>query len=234
MPQPRAPKIDWLLEAWNLSTTLTDVPTRPLKLGSLGRVPLDESVESYLASLQTRINGFLNYCVAMKFGARQAKMLARFDGDDSRHLIATRNALKKQGMDFDERATAAIFVHAQIGFIRHHWYLDEPNRITLPVTLVAVAGKSAGLKNAVAAGKKRRTDRRGPITKLVERARRHDPDATCLEVLDRICDGDANDRETVKGVKDGRLHYRNAKGKLVSMGLDRFENIFSQQRPSTG
>ena len=155
MPQPRSPQVDWLLEAWNLATAIAAVPARPLKLGSLGRLPLDESVESYLAGLQTRLNQFLNYCVAKKLGAGKAKTLAIFDGGDSRHLIATRNALKAAGMDFDERATAAIFVHAQIGIVRRDCYLDEPSRSTLPVTLAAIAGKSAGLQNAVAASQPR-------------------------------------------------------------------------------
>lgn len=164
MPQPRAPKVDWLLEAWNLSTTLVDVPTRPLKIPGLGQVPLDASVESYLVGLQTRLNAFLNYCVAIKLGAGKAKTLPRFDSDDSRHLTTTRNALKKAGMDFDERATAAIFVHAQIGFVQQHRHLDDANRITLPVTLAAIAGKSAALTNAINASRQRNVDRRSRPT----------------------------------------------------------------------
>ena len=33
------------------------------------------------------------------------------------------------------------------------------------------------------------------------------------------------DRDTVQGLKDNRLHYINGKGKLVSMGLDRFPQL---------
>lgn len=234
MPQPRAPKVDWLLEAWHLSTTLLDVPTRPLNLGSLGRVPLDESVESYLAGLQARLNDFLNYCVAKKFGGR-AKGLRAFGGEDSRDLIATRNELKQAGMDFDERATAAIFVHVQIGFIRQHYYLREPSRITLPVTLAAIAGKSAALTNAINASHQRDVDRRGPIARFVAAERKRDPCATCAQVLDRICDSnDLAIRDVVKRFSDGRLFYLDDDGTETSMGLDRFETIFSEQKPSTG
>ncbi len=235
MPKPRAPKIDWLLEAWNLATRLADVPARRLTLGSLGPVPLDESVESYLASLQIKLNEFLNYSVTIKLGAGQAKALPKFDGDDSRHLIAARNELRRAGMDFDERATAAIFVHAQIGFVRQHLYLDDTSRITLPVTLAAIAGKSAALTNAINASGQHNVDRRGRIARIVADERKRDPFATCLEVLNRICDSnDLEVREVIQGYKDDRLFYLDKNGKEASIGLDRFENIFSLQKPSTG
>lgn len=234
MPQPRSPKVDWLLEAWHLSTTLLHVPTRPLTLGSLGRVPLDETVESYLAGLQARLNAFLNYCVAVKLGAR-ARTLRAFDGDDSQHLIATRNELNHAGMDFDERATAAIFVHAQIGFIRQHCYLDEASRVALPVTLAAIAGKSAALTNAVNASYRRHGDRRGPIARIVAEERTRDKHATYAEVLDRICNSNNTEtREVIKGFKDGRLWFIDDDGSETSITLDRFATIFSEQKPSTG
>lgn len=224
-----------MLEAWSLSTTLADVPARPLKLGSLGRVPLDESVENYLAGLQTKLNEFLNHSVVITLGTGMAKTLPRFDSYDSRHLIATRNELKRAGMDFDERATAAIFVHAQVGFVRQHRYLDDPDRITLPVTLAAIAGKSAALTNAINASRKRNVDRRGPIARIVAGERKRDPSATCPQVLHRICDSnDMETREVVRAYKDGRLFYWDDDGKEVSIGYDRFETIFSEQKPSTG
>lgn len=235
MPKPRAPNIDWLLEAWNLSTRLVDVPARRLTLGSLGPVPLDESVESYLASLQIKLNEFLNYSVTIKLGAGKAKTLPRFDGDDSLHLIAARNELKRAGMDFDERATAAIFVHAQICFVRQHRYLADPSRITLPVTLAAIAGKSAALTNAINASRQRNVDRRGPIPRIVADERSRDPFASCADVLHRICNSnDREVREVVLRYTDGRLFYRDDDGEEASMGLDRFETIFSEQKPSTG
>jgi len=47
--------------------------------------------------------------------------------------------------------------------------------------------------------------------------------------LNLLCGG-----EVVKECKDGRVWYWNEKGTLTSIGLDRFETIFSEQKPSTG
>ena len=54
--------------------------------------------------------------------------------------------------------------------------------------------------------------------------RRRDRHVTAMQALDRLCGGDV-----VKEYKDDRVYYWDAKDKLVSVGLNRFETIFSQQ-----
>ena len=75
---------------------------------------------------------------------------------------------------------------------------------------------------------------RFPVCRLAGE-RKRDPSATCPQVLHRICDSnDMETREVVRAYKDGRLFYWDDDGKEVSIGYDRFETIFSEQKPSTG
>lgn len=162
MAQPRAPKIDWLLEAWKLSTVLVNVPSRKLRSREFGVIPLDDDVETSLRELQGKLNAYLNFQTAKQFGVSRAKSLPQFGGANFRNAKDTVNLLRKAGVVFSDEAHTAVFVHVQIDFILQHCYLDRVEQVLLPATVASVAGKSVGLQTAVAAahGRPRRQDLR--------------------------------------------------------------------------
>jgi hypothetical protein len=147
MPQPRAPKTDWLLEAWKLANSLADVPNRPHKFGA-AFVPLDDDIARDLRERQEHLNKFLQYRVQLELGAQAPAQFERFD---AQHVVDTRNALTRAGMVFSERDQAAIHAHVSIAFILTRSHASEPMRSQLPVVLASVGGASAALQNAVRA-----------------------------------------------------------------------------------
>ena len=127
----------------------------------------------------------------------------------------------------DHAALAALIFLAQLlndGFIGDRWKRE------LPLLVASIGGESASQQARMNAKQLRKhTDRRGPLAKAVADERRKDPHATCWEVLHRLAGGDV-----VEKLKDDRVFYWNRKGELTDIGFDRFETVYSEQRPSTG
>ena len=126
---------------------------------------------------------------------------------------------------------AVVTALAQLSFIQDSRYVPPDIKRELPINIAAIV-RTASAANRLKSkpGELRpNVDRRSKLAQAVSNERGQDHAATAWEVLDRLCGGDV-----VKEHKDGRVWYWNEKDKLTSVGLDRFETIFSEQRPSTG
>lgn len=108
-------------------------------------------------------------------------------------------------------------------------YVTDDHRQFLPMGITAIARTASTANTIKAKGKRPNVDRRGALARAVSQERGKDKHATAGEVLDRLCGGDV-----VTECREGRVWYWNDEGKLTSVGLDRFETIFSEQKPSTG
>jgi hypothetical protein len=198
MPQPRAPKTDWMLEAWNLATALADVPIRPLKIGSVA-LPLDDALAQQLREIQEHLSTFLSYRVRKELRASAPR--TAFGSGDSRPAVATRNALTKAGMVFSDRDHAAIGVHSAIAFILSRNYADGQMKSQLPVILASVSGTSVALQNAIRASKPR-GGRNDPNAELRAAKRRYTKQGlSCKEILAQLYgDGLVREWHPAKGI----------------------------------
>ena len=142
-----------------------------------------------------------------------------------------RSAIPDYGRQITPDIACAVDVCRVIREILSRGYVTAFDRETLPIEIAAIARTSRAANTLKSKPGERRplVDRRSTLAKAVSDERQQDPTATAWEVLNRLCGGDV-----VKEHKDGRVWYWNKKGKLTSVGLDRFETLFSEQRPSTG
>lgn len=130
-------------------------------------------------------------------------------------------------LDRDGRALVSAMAGIQV-ICERRWGSLNLHR-DIPIEIAAIA-RTVSIANKInAKGERPTVDRRSPLTKAIARERQKDRNATAMNVLNLLCGG-----EVVKECKDGRVWYWNEKGTLTSIGLDRFETIFSEQKPSTG
>jgi len=255
MPQPKAPRIDWLLEAWHLAELLPQVPSKRLTYEG-GRLPLADrviehldgtqeklNVIEHLDALAAKVNAQMNHAVGKATRtAAQRKQMPRFEGTDVRVILATADAVLAMvsGTDSDLGVVdVGIAVHQMLASVRQHRQLSDDQRVKLVVVVAALAGGSVAVQNAINAQQKRPgQDREGPIRRIVRDERSHDRHRTWAEVLDSICSAgaDAAVREVIIECRDGRLHYwwDEEHGERTSMGLDRFQAIFNEEKPQGG
>lgn len=241
MPQPKAPRIDWLLEAWRLAELLPSVPSRRLTIEG-GKVPLDDEVIQHFNTLLDMVNAEMAHAVRKAVPPAERKQMPQFEGNDVRVILATANEVldRVRGTDSDLGVVdVGIAIHKVVASVRQHHYLSGDQRLKLPVFVAAMAGGSVAVQNAINAQQPRPgQEREGPIRRIVREERSHDRHRTWADVLDSVCSAgaDAAVREIIIGCKNGRLHYwwDEEHKRQTSMGLDHFQAIFNEEKPQGG
>lgn len=166
MPQPKAPRIDWLLEAWRLAELLPKVPSRrrsfdgiALPMGDIqddddsqddDAIRHDDIIRHFDALLE-KVNAQMNHAVGKATPTAVRKQMPRFEGTAIRGecgILATADAVlaKVGGTDSDLGVVdVGIAIHKMLSFARHRRYLTDDQRTKLPVIVAAMAGDSTAL-----------------------------------------------------------------------------------------
>jgi hypothetical protein len=137
------------------------------------------------------------------------------------------DTIKPDPMALDGQA--AINAIAALEAVLKYRFVPDAVRQELPIDIATIARTASDATSASARRRRPKVSRKSALSLAVARERRKHPLAKASEILNRLCGTDA-----VEEVKDGRVFYWNNEGALVSVGLDRFENIFSDEKPSTG
>ncbi len=235
MAQIKAQKVDWLDQAWRISSVIAEMPDSPPGLLSASRKwpPLTGTHKLLIELLQDTIALHLAY---------RAKVVHKVsltfsDGDKGMFYLRSRDPattikdmafLATIGVKLQPVDLWAYDAHMKLGRILIDRYVCKEWKRIVPLIVAAIGGATTSQTATLKATQPRNADRRSALAKAVAEERSQDLFATAGEVLDRLCGGDV-----VKECKDGRVWYWN-KDVLTSVGLDRFETIFSEQKPSTG
>lgn len=236
MVQMKGQNVDWLDEAWRISAVVADMPSNPPGLLSVDKSwpPLTGLTKQWIEILQTTISLHLAYRIRIvhKHKMKSPDGSVRMFIWEGRDPVATRKAyaaLESIGVKFTSIDHWAIDAHVKLGRILIDRYVCEEWKRELPLIVASIGGAFTSKSATLKATQPRRVDRRSTLARAVAGERACDPTATAGQVLDRLCGG-----EVVKECSDGRVWYWNDKDDLKSVGLDRFETIFSEQKPSTG
>ena len=237
MAQIKAPNVNWLDQAWRISEVIADMPDGPPMslVTGIGKPP-------QLSDRQRVLIELLQDTIALHLAYR-SKMVHKItvtlpDGGkaliapQSRNPVATAKTLafllkigvKPQGVDL-----WAYDAHMKLGRILIDRYVCPEWKRLLPLIVASIGGETTSQAATLKAKQNFGVDRRSTLAKEVSKQRRSDPTATAAEILDRLCGGDV-----VKELRDERVFYWDKKGNLKDIGLDRFETIYSEQKPSTG
>ena len=228
---------NWLDQAWRISCVIAEMPDGPPMslLTRIGKAPaLTDRQQFFIELLQDHIEVFLQYRSRIVYKITDI-LPDGAKGDiapDSRNPADTEKILAKlrakvgklKGVDL-----WAYDAHMKLGRILIDRYVCKDWKRKLPLIVASISGASTSETATLNQKQRRPVDRRSPLTQAVSQQRRDDPFASAMEVLDRLCGGDV-----VKELRDERVFYWDKKGDLQIIGLDRFENIYSKQKPSTG
>lgn len=236
MAQIKTVDVSWLDQAWRISLVIAELPNNPpggLLSDQRKWPPLTGITRKAIELLQDTIALHLSY---RSWVTHKAKI--KLPNGDAMFFVDTRypaDTLKqmalqaKAGIKFEAVDLWAFDAHLKLGRILLDRYVCTEWKRVLPLSVASIGGQFTSQTAKVKAIQPRQGDRRSTLARAVAEQRGLDRYATCAEVLDRLCGGD-----TVKELKNDRVFYWDAKYKLKDVGLDRFENIFSQQKPSTG
>ena len=238
MAHIKAQNINWLDQAWRISSVIADMPDGPPMglLTGVGKPPaLHDRHRVLIEKLQDRIAFHLAYRVRVVHKHKKTFP----DGStrmfiwEQRDPIATLQAyaaLQSNGVKLTGLDTWAIDAHVKLGWILIDRYVCKEWKRLLPLIVASIGGETTSQAATLKAKQNCGVDRRSTVSKEVSTQRRFDPTATAAEILDRLCGGDV-----VKEVKDERVWYWDKNGVLKNIGLDRFDTIFGEQKkPSTG
>ena len=232
MGQIKALQVDWFTMGLIIGQTLQGMPTGPPGLlPTSSKWQLDPKAKLAIESLQNFVGIHLTYRVfvahkvAVRFGKGPKRMLD-FSVSNPKQLKAVFDLVEKVGIKFTNGETAALIVHGMLGQILIQHFVCPEWKWQIPLFTASISNSSASEAATLKGQRERNVDRRSALARAVARERR-DRHATAAEVLDRLCGGDV-----VKEFKDDRVWYWNDRGKLTSVGLDRFETIFSEQAPA--
>ena len=229
MKKPTLPNVDWFGEGWRAWAILKDVP----QLGLLSQYqPLPAETVSDLEALQDRLVEFVNYTLVR----RRPKTLPLKRG--RRFTIGGRLPQAAIGklelykdtfqFEFTTNEVAAFYAHSMIGEILAAENAPSQIRETLPLLVASVAGQGINLAMHKAASAKRmQADRRSSLRCELERCIRNHPGETAFSILHRL-EGDC----VVKKSDGERLWYWTKEGELKEIGIDRYENVFSEAKRS--
>ena len=237
MAHIKAQNINWLDQAWRISSVIADMPDGP-PMGLLAGVgkppPLHDRHRVLIEKLQDRIAFHLAYRVRVVHKHRKTfpDGSTRMFICEQRDPIATLQAyaaLQSIGVKLTDLDMWALEAHLKLGRILIDRYVCKDWKRQLPLIVASISGASTSETATLNQKQRRAVDRRSPLAQAVWQQRRDDPFASAMEVLDRLCGGDV-----VKELRDERVFYWDKKGDMQSIGLDRFETIYSEQKPSTG
>ena len=229
MTKPTLPNIDWFGEGWRAWAILKAVP----QLGLLSKhEPLSAETISDLEALQDRLVQFVNYTLyrrrpktlPLKRG-RRFTICGRLPQASTGMLKFFKDTL---GFEFTTNEVAAFYSHGMIGDILVGENATSQIRETLPLLVASVAGQGVHFAAHKAASAKRgKADRRSKLRCELERCIRNHPGETAFSILHRL----AGERVVEKS--DGsRVWYRTKEGELKEIGIDRYENVFSEAKRS--
>jgi len=237
MAHMKGQNVDWLDEAWRISEAIAELPDGPPGLLSIEKKwpPLTGHTKQWIEILQTTISLHLAYRIRVvhkhKFKDPNGSVrMFIWEGRDPVETLKTYAALESIGVNLTSVDKWAIDAHAKLGRILIDRYVCREWKRELPLIVASIGGASTSQAATLKATQPRKIDRRSTLTKAVAQERRYDPFATAWEVLDRLRGRNVVEKEK----QDGLVWYRNEKDELKSVGLDRFETIFSEQKPSTG
>lgn len=237
MAHIKALNINWLDQAWRISSVIAEMPDGPPMslISGMGKPPQLSDRQKFLIEL-------LQDTIALHLAYRSRMVhkitLTLPDGGkaliapQSRNPVATAKILpvfRKIGVKLKDVDLWAYDAHMKLGRILMDRYVCKEWKRLLPLIVASIGGETTSQTASLKAKQTRKIDRRSTLTKEVAKERRFDPTASAAEILDRLCGGDV-----VKELKDERVWYWDGKDHLQDIGLDRFETIFSKQKPSTG
>ena len=228
MAKPKVFLVDWLAESRELTNALPEISRPPGILADLNEWEPDRTNLEPIRYLLNLVKTYLTDRIGRKKpSAKAGDSYGVFTDDPALTWPLMSKFTEDLGMTFTDAEKRAFVAHNMLGQIMRDGWISDSNRRQLPVQIASIHGESASAKQrAVAANVRKFVDRRSTLAKAIADERGRDHYATAAEVLDRLCGGDV-----VKEFKCERVFYWKAKGKLVSVGLDRFENIFSEQAP---
>ncbi len=234
MTKLKAPANDWTTWALTLGDALALLPGGPIS--ALHRKlyqPRDqESRHKHLTAIDAIKTTIAEHLVhRIKIGLRAIGRVAEIravlttlsaGSADSLEIVSTRveRSFGVKLTSTDKTAVGCILFLAQVlrdGFVSPK---DMRSITTFVGSLGGPSASEIGKKNAELPRLK--GSRSSTLSKAVKGARGIDPTATSFAILHSLCGG-----AVVKETRDGRVYYWNAADKLTSVGLDRFENIFS-------
>ena len=228
---------NWLDQAWRISSVIADTPDSPPMslLTGAGKAPaLTDRQQFFIELLQDHIEVFLQYRSRIVYkitdilpdGAKGDIAPHSRNPADTEKILAKLQAKVGTLKDVDFWAYDA---HMKLGRILIDRYVCKDWKRQLPLIAASISGASTSQTATLKAKQTRNIDRRSTLAKEVSKQRKFDPTATAAEILDRLCGGDV-----VKELRDERVFYWDKNGHLENIGLDRFETIYSEQKPSTG
>ena len=234
MPQPKAPRIDWLLEAWHLAELLPKVPSRrrsfdgiALPMGDIqddddsqddDAIRHDDIIRHFDALLE-KVNAQMNHAVGKATPTAVRKQMPRFEGTAVRTIMDTADAVlaKVSGTDSDLGVVdVGIAVHKMLSFARHRRYLTDDQRTKLPVIVAAMAGGSAAVQSAIAASRPRTRRQDLRAAKLAEQKKK--PDANWQVLLYRLqADGQVDSWD------ESTIHWTDERGQSRTTAVSTFQ-----------
>nr|WP_315848849.1 hypothetical protein [uncultured Rhodoferax sp.] len=237
MAHIKAINVNWLDQAWRISSVIADMPDsppvslldgkgKPTLLSDRQRVLIELLQDTIALHLTYRSRMVHKITVTLPDGAKADI------APQSRNPVATAKTLaflRKIGVKLKDVDLWAYDAHMKLGRILIDRYVCNEWKRLLPLIVASIGGETTSQTAKLKATQTRKVDRRSTLTRGVAEQRRFDPSASAAEILDRMCGGDV-----VKEMKDERVWYWDAKGNLKDIGLDRFETIFGEQKPSTG
>lgn len=240
MAHIKIPQTNWLDSAWEISAVLEGMPSGPAnRLAALvwkdaekyKGPTLNDDVIDAIEGLLIDITLRLAYRLQVHHKAHK-KLNSRPIDLENRDPKVTLKAIKRiesGGVVLDTTDFSAFDAHIKLSRILIDGYVSPEWKRTLPLLVASISGATTSQTATLKATQPRKVDRRSTLSKAVSQERRKDPHATAMEVLDRLCGGDV-----VKETKGERVWYWDKKDVLKDIGLDRFETIFGEQKPSTG
>jgi hypothetical protein len=232
----KAPDVNWLDEAWRISAVIAAMPdTPPGLLSDVKEWPkLSHGLKLQIDSLQKTIAVQLGYRTSvvhkasfeLPTGEKGLFWLNSVDPTGTRRHLAL---LFKLGVKLESVDLWAFDAHMKLGRILLDRYVCKEWKRELPLIVASIGGATTSQTAKLKARQPRNVDRRSSLALAVAKERRNNPTASAIEVFNRLCGGDV-----VKEMSNERVHYWDAKGNLKSVGMDRYETIFSEQKPSTG
>lgn len=235
MPQPKAPRIDWLLEAWHLAELLPKVPSSrrsfhgiALPMGDIqddddsqddDAIRHDDIIRHFDALLD-KVNIQMNHAVDKAVRkAKQRQQVPRFEGTDARIILATADTVLARVSSTDSDlgvVDVGIAVHKVLAHARQHRQLSDDQRVKLPVIVAAMAGGSAAVQSAIAASRPRTRRQDLRAAKLAEQKKK--PDANWQVLLYRLqADGQVDSWD------ESTIHWTDERGQSRTTAVSTFQ-----------
>ena len=233
MAKTKPPRVEWLDEAWLISAVIAGMPNSPPSQFYANGWPVSGNGRRKFEELQSLIAEFIvgRIEIVYRLKNQQEDGLLLFDPSNRDPAVTLNSTIlcRSKGIKFRPEDLWGFDAHVKLGQILIDRYVSDEWKRQLPLVVASIGGAFTSQTASLNAKQPRpKVDRRSTLAQAVARERKLDPHAAASVVLDGLCGGDV-----VKELKGDRVYYWSAKGELTSVGLDRYETIFSEQKPST-